>query len=73
MGFKGLIDEVRIYKALPSAEQIAILACPDSLSQIARHPAANANRGAAVEDPQCVSRRGSTGRCAEAWTKLARA
>jgi hypothetical protein len=34
-GFKGLIDEVRIYKALPGAEQIAILACPDSLTRIA--------------------------------------
>ena len=33
--FKGLLDEVRIYKALPSAEQIAILSCPDSLSKIA--------------------------------------
>jgi Protein of unknown function (DUF1553)/Protein of unknown function (DUF1549)/Concanavalin A-like lectin/glucanases superfamily/Planctomycete cytochrome C len=33
--FKGLMDEVRIYKALPSAEQIAILSCPDSLSRIA--------------------------------------
>src|SRR4030095_6328352 len=37
--FKGLIDEVRIYKALPGAEQIAILACPDSLSMIATLPA----------------------------------
>lgn len=33
--FKGLMDEVRIYKALPSPEQIAILSCPDSLSHIA--------------------------------------
>lgn len=33
--FRGLLDEVRIYRALPSAEQIAILACPDPLSRIA--------------------------------------
>jgi len=36
--FKGMLDEVRIYKALPSPEQIAILSCPDSLSQIAAIP-----------------------------------
>jgi hypothetical protein len=36
--FKGLLDEVRIYKALPGAEQIAILSCPDSLSRIAAIP-----------------------------------
>ena len=29
---------MRIYKALPGAEQIAILACPDSLSRIAAIP-----------------------------------
>ena len=36
--FKGLLDEVRIYNALPGPEQIAILSCPDSLSQIAAIP-----------------------------------
>jgi hypothetical protein len=34
--FNGLLDEVRIYNALPGPEQIAVLACPDSLSRIAR-------------------------------------
>ena len=43
--FKGLIDEVRIYKALPGAEQIAILACPDSLSRIATIPAQTRSEG----------------------------
>ncbi len=33
--FKGQLDEVRIYKALPDAAQIAMLACADSLQQIA--------------------------------------
>ena len=46
--FKGLLDEVRIYKALPSAEQIAILSCPDSLSRDCRDSAANAKRRAAA-------------------------
>ncbi|MBL8215231.1 MAG: DUF1553 domain-containing protein [Bryobacterales bacterium] len=38
--FKGAIDEVRIFKSLPDAEQISILACPDSLQQIAAIPEA---------------------------------
>src|SRR4029077_4732560 len=36
--FKGMLDEVRIYKVLPSSEQIAILSCPDSLPRIAAIP-----------------------------------
>jgi Protein of unknown function (DUF1553)/Protein of unknown function (DUF1549)/Concanavalin A-like lectin/glucanases superfamily/Planctomycete cytochrome C len=43
--FNGLLDEVRIYNALPSAEQIAILSCPDSLSQIAAIPAQMRSEG----------------------------
>ena len=43
--FKGLLDEVRIYKALPSPEQIAILSCPDSLSHIAAIPPQMRNEG----------------------------
>jgi len=43
--FKGMLDEVRIYKALPSAEQIAILSCPDSLSQIAMIPPQRRSEG----------------------------
>jgi mono/diheme cytochrome c family protein len=38
--FKGMIDEVRIYKSIPDAETVAILACPDSLEQIAATPSA---------------------------------
>jgi hypothetical protein len=33
--FKGAIDNVRIYDALPDEEQIAVLACSDSLAKIA--------------------------------------
>lgn len=33
--FKGRLDEVRIYKTLPDARLIALLACADSLPQIA--------------------------------------
>ncbi|HMV82197.1 MAG TPA: DUF1553 domain-containing protein [Blastocatellia bacterium] len=36
--FKGRLDEVRIYKALPEADEIAVLACADSLEKIAAIP-----------------------------------
>ena len=38
--FRGLIDEVRIYKALPTEEEILVLSCPDPLSRIAAIPPA---------------------------------
>ena len=41
--FRGMIDEVRIYKALPSAEDALVLSCPDPLSRIAAIPTGKAN------------------------------
>jgi len=43
--FKGALDEVRIYKALPSPEQVAILSCPDSLAHIAAIPQPQRSEG----------------------------
>ncbi len=42
--FKGRLDEIRIYKALPEADDIAVLACADSLEKIAAIPVANRTR-----------------------------
>ena len=36
--FKGAIDEVRVYKSLPDAGELAMLACADSLPEIAAIP-----------------------------------
>ena len=36
--FRGLIDDVRIYKALPDANDIAILSCADALETLAAIP-----------------------------------
>ncbi len=36
--FKGKLDEIRIYKALPEADEIAVLACADPLEKIAALP-----------------------------------
>ncbi len=36
--FKGMIDDVRIYKSLPDANDVAILSCADTLETIAATP-----------------------------------
>jgi mono/diheme cytochrome c family protein len=43
--FKGMLDEVRIYDTLPTAEQIAVLACADPLSSIAAIPPQTRSEG----------------------------
>jgi hypothetical protein len=43
--FKGKLDEVRVYNALPDAEQLAMLACADSLPSIAAIPAGKRTEG----------------------------
>lgn len=42
--FKGMLDEIRIYKALPEVDEIAVLACADPLEKIAAIPLENRNR-----------------------------
>jgi len=36
--FKGMLDEIRVYRTLPEADQISVLACADSLEKIAAIP-----------------------------------
>jgi mono/diheme cytochrome c family protein len=43
--FKGRLDEARVYNALPDAEQLAMLACADSLPAIAAIPARKRTEG----------------------------
>jgi hypothetical protein len=43
--FKGKLDEARVYNALPDAEQLAMLACADSLPDIAAIPAGERTEG----------------------------
>ena len=59
-----MIDEVRIYKALPSAEEIAILACPDSLSRIAAIPPQKRTEAQRLKIRNAFLERGSTCRSA---------
>ncbi len=43
--FKGMLDEVRVYKTLPTEDERAILACADSLPQIAAIPPIKRSNG----------------------------
>jgi hypothetical protein len=68
--FKGLIDEVRIYKALPSAEQIAILACPDPLSKIAAIPVQMRTKGQRLKIRNAFLEEAAPATAQQAWTTL---
>ncbi|MEX2262170.1 MAG: DUF1553 domain-containing protein [Bryobacteraceae bacterium] len=68
--FKGLIDEVRIYKALPGAEQIAILACPDSLSRIATIPSQMRTEGQRLKIRNAFLEAAAPATAQRAWTTL---
>lgn len=43
--FKGALDEVRVYKSLPDADQLAMLSCADSLPSIVAVPARERTEG----------------------------
>lgn len=68
--FRGLIDEVRIYKALPRPEQIAILSCPDSLSRIAAIPPGKRTEGQFLKIRNAFLEQAAPGEARQAWKKL---
>jgi hypothetical protein len=47
--FKGTLDEIRLYSRVLDADEIAILACPDSLEKIAAIPAMERTRAQALK------------------------
>ncbi|MCI0624428.1 MAG: DUF1553 domain-containing protein [Acidobacteria bacterium] len=68
--FQGLIDEVRIYKTLPSPAQIAILSCPDSLSQIAAIPPQRRSEGQRLKIRQAFLDEAATATVQREWKRL---
>jgi hypothetical protein len=68
--FKRLIDEVRVYKALPDSEQIAILACPDPLSQIAAIPPQTRSAGQRLKIRNAFLDEAAPITAQRAWKKL---
>jgi mono/diheme cytochrome c family protein len=70
--FKGKLDELRIYKAMPDAAQVATLACADSLNRIAALPVAQRNEGQRLKISQAFFAQGAPAAAHQVWEKLAR-
>jgi Protein of unknown function (DUF1553)/Protein of unknown function (DUF1549)/Concanavalin A-like lectin/glucanases superfamily/Planctomycete cytochrome C len=70
LGFKGAIDEVRIYYALPDAEEVAVLACPDSLQQVAAIPPQNRTEGQRLKIRNAFLESGAPTAARQVWEKL---
>ena len=70
MRFKGAIDEVRIYTILPDAEQIAILACADSLDRIAGIPPGQRSEGQRLKILNAFLENGAPAPMKRLWQEL---
>ncbi|MEK7834152.1 MAG: DUF1549 domain-containing protein, partial [Acidobacteriota bacterium] len=69
--FKGAIDEIRIYKTLPEADQIAVLACSDSLEKIAGIAPAERTRAQRLKIEGAFLESDAPGSAKQAWQQLA--
>ncbi|MEO6726489.1 MAG: DUF1553 domain-containing protein [Blastocatellia bacterium] len=68
--FKGAIDEVRIYKTLPEDDQIAVLACADSLEKIAAIPPATRTRAQRLKVEGAFLDSAAPATAQQAWQRL---
>ena len=69
--FKGRLDEIRIYKALPEADEIAVLANADSLETIAAIPAANRTRAQQLKLRGAFLESAAPAEAKQLWRQLA--
>jgi hypothetical protein len=67
-----VIDEVRIYKLLPDAEQIAILACADSLERIAAIPPGQRTEGQRLKMLSAFLEKGAPASMQQLWNEQRR-
>jgi hypothetical protein len=70
MRFKGMIDEVMVYKSLPDDDQIAILSCSDSLDQIASIRRAQRSKGQNLKMLNAWLERDAPAQLRQLWKKL---
>ncbi len=68
--FKGMIDEVRIYKSLPEADAVLVLSCSDSLAKIAAIPAAKRTEAQALKIKYAWMEAAAPTEVKNAWIKL---
>ena len=69
--FKGRLDEIRIYKALPEADEIAVLANSDSLQTIAAIPAAKRTRAQQLKLRGAFLESAAPAEAKQLWQQLA--
>ena len=69
--FKGRLDEIRIYKALPEADEIAVLASADSLETIAAIPASNRTRAQQLKMQGAFLESAAPAEAKQLWQQLA--
>lgn len=69
--FKGKLDDVRIYRALPDAAQIAVLSCADSLDRIAKIPLAQRTEGQRLKVQNAFLTQAASAEARAALEKLA--
>lgn len=68
--FKGMLEEVRVYRARPDADEIAVLACAESLPAIAAIPAARRTEGQRLKLRNAWLERAAPPSLHETWTAL---
>ncbi len=68
--FQGYIDDVRIYDTLLSADQVAVIAVPSTVSEIARIPASQRTDAEALKMKLCFVSEYAPEPLREAWLKL---
>ncbi|MBL8188993.1 MAG: DUF1553 domain-containing protein, partial [Acidobacteria bacterium] len=69
--FKGRLDEIRIYKALPEADEVAVLANSDSLQTIAAIPAAKRTRAQQLKIQGAFLESAAPAEAKQLWQQLA--
>ncbi len=70
--FKGMMDDVRIYSALPDEEMVAILSCAKSLESIAAVPQLKRTEGQRLKLLGAWLDRGAPASVHQEWAKLRR-
>jgi hypothetical protein len=68
--FRGRLDEARVYKAIPDEDQLVVLACADSLEQIARIPPAKRSRGQRLKMQGAYLDKAAPEATREVWKKI---
>ncbi len=68
--FKGKLDEVRVYKSLPDAAQLAMLSCADLLPAIAAIPASQRTEGQRLKLLNAWLDQGATAAVHREWELL---